>query len=67
LTGIVFWPIALNLETAREIRTKVSGIELSEADEMIRSRFGAEDKAPKRVGYGLRSSGLKDGSLMRLI
>jgi hypothetical protein len=36
---------ALELEAAREILAEVFGVRLSEVDEMIRSRFEAEDKA----------------------
>ena len=38
---------ALELVAAREILAEVFGVGLSEVDEMIRSRFEAEDMGPK--------------------
>jgi hypothetical protein len=41
----------MELEASREILAEVSGIRLSEVDEMIQSRFEAEVKGSN--GYGL--------------
>jgi len=41
---------AMELEAAREILAEVFGVKLSEVDEMIHSRFEAEDKAPREEG-----------------
>jgi hypothetical protein len=38
---------AMELEAAREILAEVFGVRLSEVDEMIQSRFEAEDKSSK--------------------
>ena len=38
---------AMELEAAREILAEVFGVRLSEVDEMIWSRFEAEDKGPE--------------------
>jgi len=43
-------PKAMELEVAREILAEVFGIRLSEIDEMIQSRFEAEDKGSKEDG-----------------
>ena len=43
-------PKAMELEAAREILAEVFGVRLSEVDEMIQSRFEAEDKAPRDEG-----------------
>ena len=40
-------PKAMELEAAREILAEVFGVRLSEVDEMIWSRFEAEDKGPE--------------------
>ncbi len=41
-------PKAMELEAAREILAEVFGVRLSEVDEMIWSRFEAEDKGPEK-------------------
>jgi uncharacterized tellurite resistance protein B-like protein len=38
---------AMELEAAREILAEVFGVRLSEVDEMIQSRFEAEDRGSK--------------------
>ena len=40
----------MELEAAREILAEVFGVRLSEVDEMIWSRFGAEDEGSKESG-----------------
>jgi hypothetical protein len=40
----------MELEVAREILAEVFGVRLSEVDEMIRSRFGGQDRASKEGG-----------------
>lgn len=41
---------AMELEAAREILAEVFGVRLSEVDEMIWSRFEAEDRGSKEDG-----------------
>ena len=41
---------SMELEAAREILAEVFGVRLSDVDEMIRSRFVAEDKGFKEEG-----------------
>jgi len=43
-------PKDMELEAAREILAEVFGVRLSEVDEMIWSRFGAEDEGSKESG-----------------
>ncbi len=41
---------AMELEAAREILAEVFGVQLSEVDQMISSRFKSEDVGPKEDG-----------------
>ena len=41
---------AMELEAAREILAEVFGVQLSEVDQMISSRFESEDVVPKEDG-----------------
>ena len=50
---------AMELQAAREILAEVFGVQLSEVDQMISSRFGAEDRGIKEDGLWPREFCMK--------
>ncbi|MDD1761597.1 MAG: hypothetical protein LUQ59_05130 [Methanothrix sp.] len=50
---------AMELQAAREILAEVFGVRLSEVDQMIRSRFEAEDRCIKEEGLWPREFCMK--------